>query len=57
LDKSATVGATTIASENKLQDLTLNEVVDPLASLAAASAASSGLFLFCNERSRHTFDS
>ena len=40
LDKSASVAATTIASENKLQDLTLNEAVDPLASQAAASAAS-----------------
>ena len=48
LDKSASVGATTIASENKLQDLTLNEAVDPIASLAAANAAASGLHLMDN---------
>ena len=42
LDKSASVGATTIASENKLQDLTLNEAVDPVAALAAAAATPVG---------------
>ena len=42
LDKSASVGATTIASENKLQDLTLNEAVDPVAALAAAAASPAG---------------
>jgi hypothetical protein len=39
IEKSPSVGATTIASENKLQELTLNEAIDPVAALAAANAA------------------